>query len=176
MREGIGLYRGKRKDNGEWVCGGFHSRFGRAFIIGISKKLRIDGIEVDPETVGLFTGLYDSTKWEELLEEEKVHFYYENYSEDGETIKYPNVESIKRLWKGKRIFEGDIVKVERDLWHGENKKEREIFNGVVWYDEEHACFGIKSEKYRCLPMRRFKGDYQTVIGNIHDNSELLQNT
>ena len=77
---------------------------------------------------------------------------------------------------GKRIFEGDIVRVERDLWHGENKIEREVFNGVVWYDEKHTCFGIKSEKYRCLPIHRFKGDYVTVIGNIHDNPELLNGT
>jgi hypothetical protein len=75
---------------------------------------------------------------------------------------------------GKKIFEGDIVKVERDLWHGENKKEREVFNGAVWYDEKHTCFGLKSEKYRCLPIARFKGDYSTVIGNIHDNPELLK--
>lgn len=53
------LFRSKRIVNGEWVYGGFHSRFGRAFIIGISKTLRIDGIEVDPETVGEYTGLTD---------------------------------------------------------------------------------------------------------------------
>ena len=75
---------------------------------------------------------------------------------------------------GTKIFEGDIVKVERDLWRGENKKERETFNGVVWYDEKHTCFGLKSKKYRCLPIWRFKGDYSTVIGNVHDNPELLE--
>lgn len=75
---------------------------------------------------------------------------------------------------GTKIFEGDIVRVERDLYSGENKKERETFNGVVWYDEKHTCFGLKSKKYRCLPIHRFKGDYSTVIGNIHDNPELLE--
>ena len=73
-----------------------------------------------------------------------------------------------------KIFEGDIVRVERDLWSGENKKEREIFNGVVWYDEKTTGFGLKSKNYRCLPLNRFAGDYQTVIGNIHDNPELLE--
>lgn len=75
---------------------------------------------------------------------------------------------------GTKIFEGDIVRVERDLYSGENKKERETFNGVVWYDEKHTCFGLKSKKYRCLPIHRFKGDYSTVIGNVHDHPELLE--
>ena len=75
---------------------------------------------------------------------------------------------------GVKIFEGDVIKVERDLHCGENKKEREIFNGVVWYDDKHTCFGIKSKKYRCLPIHRFKGDYSAIIGNIHDNPELLK--
>ena len=75
---------------------------------------------------------------------------------------------------GKKIFEGDVVKVERDFWHGENKKEREIFISVVCYDERSADFGLKGAKYMNLTMHRFKGDYQTVIGNIHDNPELLR--
>ena len=75
---------------------------------------------------------------------------------------------------GKKIFEGDVVKVERDFWHGENKKEREIFISVVCYDERSADFGLKGAKYMNLTMHRFKGDYQTVIGNIHDNPELLK--
>lgn len=57
MREMI--FRGKWIANGKWRYGGFHSRFGRAFIIGCSKTLRIDGVEVDPETVGQYTGLTD---------------------------------------------------------------------------------------------------------------------
>ena len=53
------LFRGKRTCNNEWVEGGFHSRFGKAYIIGISKTERIDGTEVIPETVGQYTGLTD---------------------------------------------------------------------------------------------------------------------
>ena len=75
---------------------------------------------------------------------------------------------------GKRIFEGDIIQTERDLFGGENKKEREIFNSVAFYDTKSACFGLKSNKYRCLPLRRFKGDFNEIIGNVHDNPELLK--
>ena len=53
------LFRGKRLCNGMWVHGGFHHREGKNYIIGISKKWRIDGEELIPETVGQYTGLTD---------------------------------------------------------------------------------------------------------------------
>lgn len=97
---------------------------------------------------------------------------------DHETVgQYTGLRDCKRTEEypeGQMLFEGDVIKVERDLYCGENKKEREIFNGVVWYDDKHTCFGIKSKKYRCLPIHRFKGDYSAIIGNIHDNPELLK--
>lgn len=100
------------------------------------------------------------------------------YEVDTETVgQYTGMKDCKRTAEypeGQMIFEGDVIKVERDLHCGENKKEREIFNGVVWYDDKHTCFGIKSKKYRCLPIHRFKGDYSAIIGNIHDNPELLK--
>ena len=74
---------------------------------------------------------------------------------------------------GKKIFEGDIVKTERDLWHGENKKDREVFVSVVRYDEKQCSFGLYG-RYKFLALHRFKGDFNEVIGNIHDNPELLK--
>lgn len=142
------LFRGKRKDNGEWVEG-FYVRVGNIHYIFTGKicfgqgYADFDRYKVDPETVGQYTGLRDCKR----------------------TAEYP---------EGQMIFEGDVINVERDLHCGENKKEREIFNGVVWYDDKHTCFGIKSKKYRCLPIHRFKGDYSTIIGNIHDNPEILE--
>lgn len=53
------LFRGKRLCNGEWLQGGIVERDDRAYIVGVSKSLRIDGVEVDPETVCQFTGLTD---------------------------------------------------------------------------------------------------------------------
>lgn len=136
------LFRGKRRDTGEWVDGLLFNEYS-TFLLRFLWKIQhinkfgmpIAHYEIDPETVGQFTGLTDKN--------------------------------------GTRIFEGDIVRVERWLYSGENKKEREVFNGVVWYDEKRTCFGLRSTKYRCLPIARFKGDYITVIGNIHDNPELL---
>ena len=71
---------------------------------------------------------------------------------------------------GKKIFEGDIIRVEHDLWRGENKKTRESDIGVVIYNTNTAEFGAKIHGYcNCLTLRRWKGDFNEVIGNIHDN-------
>ena len=71
---------------------------------------------------------------------------------------------------GKKIFEGDIIRVEHDLWHGENKKTRESDIGVVIYNTNTAEFGAKIHGYcNCLTLRRWKGDFNEVIGNIYDN-------
>lgn len=66
---------------------------------------------------------------------------------------------------GKKIFEGDIVKAER------------IYNGlywtgcVVWW---HGCFAIQGIKdSNNVPAIDLFRNYE-VIGNIHDNPELLE--
>ena len=53
------LFRGKLPYSGNWTHGGLVERDGRAYIVGVSKSLRIDGVEVVPETMGQFTGVTD---------------------------------------------------------------------------------------------------------------------
>ena len=54
------LFRAKRIDNGEWVEGGFcKSSDGRTYMVGVSKRGYIDGLEVIPETICQCTGLKD---------------------------------------------------------------------------------------------------------------------
>lgn len=43
----------------EWIEGGIKTKDGRAFIIGMSSKMRVEAMEVDPDTVGQYTGLCD---------------------------------------------------------------------------------------------------------------------
>ena len=67
---------------------------------------------------------------------------------------------------GKKIFEGDVVKAERicngKAWQGI----------VVWWN---GCFAIQGIKDRNVPAIDLFVEYE-VIGNIHDNKELLNET
>ena len=58
MREII--FRGKRLDNGEWISGNLfvNDTDGRAYILAGSRTVTIEW-EIDPSTVGQYTGLKD---------------------------------------------------------------------------------------------------------------------
>ena len=128
------LFRGKRLDNGEWIEGTpFHRKsfYGspddRHFML-TGEELHYDyyeAHEVDPATIGQFTGLRDK----------------------DET----------------RIFEGDIVKSV----YGEHvaSVEAEVWNCGCCY----PVFGFSTET-----TNPGIGDTLEVIGNIHDNPELLE--
>lgn len=113
MNRDTGLFRGRRVDNGAWVegflcCGGEFLRhksyiMPRAYATCVSdfekKELSIGGFaEVDPDTVGEFTGMYDGTMWEDLSREEQGVWLTNTHGADP-----------AEHWRGKRIFEGDIV-------------------------------------------------------------------
>lgn len=151
------LFRGKSTDNGEWVEGTY---FPPANTL-ISYKLElIDGVVtfmdfcVIPETVGQFTGLTDSN--------------------------------------GKRIFDGDIIRYA-DLYdyncYLESIDNPEVYDNIdldnIWTIDE-VVYGIKVG-YPAFDLN--KHDFETnglselsesgqyfyeVIGNIHDNPELLK--
>ena len=147
------LFRGKRIDNGEWVCSGNLIHFNEGdqhFIANLNDKCitthdendHIIAIEdtriykVIPETVGQYTGL---TK------------------------------------NGNKIFEGDVF-----AW---NDNEIDEITGkpypdeisVVCFDDKKSAFVSKTLNGGC------EGLYETIsdknsryIGNIHDNPELLK--
>ena len=124
------LFRGKRKDNGNWILGSLLNFRENTYIIphnseycyDDTEKLAFDVeyFEVSFETVGQYTGLTDKN--------------------------------------GKKIFEGDIL-----IWGFE------IY--IITYIEEYGQFlGTNGEaKYGLTP-----ADESEVIGNIHDNPELLK--
>lgn len=72
---------------------------------------------------------------------------------------------------GTEIFEGDIVKRVFTLWHGETKKTRETQIGVVVYSNRDCSFQVEK---KCNLRKPWDGDTIEVIGNIHDNPELLE--
>ena len=154
------LFKGKQKDNGEWVEGFYIERKsdGAAYIatntIGASinsiiNNMTATAFRVIPETVGPFTCLYDSTKWEELTElEQKVWLKFHTENE----------------WKGKKIFEGDILKNKLGYY-------------VVVWDDKYLQWAVKNQKgVICFTLNTIISDKKrpcTAIGNIHDNPELL---
>ena len=77
---------------------------------------------------------------------------------------------------GKKIFEGDIVKREYTLHHGETKTTRETQIGVVNFNDrgEFIANTVKGRGNWFSIGVVWKGDYIDVIGNIHDNPELLK--
>lgn len=144
------LFRGKRIDNDEWVEGGLdtdweipHEERHRYFI----SIPYYDAVQVDPATVGQYTGLMDK--------------------------------------HGKKIFEGDYVKVVIKKYGYDGMTETETTQkGLVAYDsigmiglvlEVRDGHNLWSDCFLELSMSDSIIDYCfEVIGNIHDNSEPLR--
>lgn len=143
------LFKGKRKDNGEWVEGDLfyndNTNYPMTLIGGLilsrnkyTDEIDIDGyglIEVDPETVCQYTGLKDMN--------------------------------------GKKIFEWDIVKVKfRDgrIWSLEKE-----YNYVVRYYGWQASFEFEGndELLGCPCLVQQNQHTFEVIGNVFDHKEFL---
>ena len=105
------------------------------------------------------------------------------FSEDGKPIRHCIVDlppfgycvdpetvgqfTGRRDKNGKRVFEGDIL----DLLYGK-------YRGVVLWSNHDQCYIISQNGDKNLHLDDFgnygKSEYYEVIGNIHDNPELLE--
>ena len=150
MREII--FRGKRLDNGEWVEGFYNhipnGRFGtdEHMIQTIKENGKIGMLyDVDPSTVGQNTGLKDK--------------------------------------HGKRIFEGDIIKSDNGRYSAISVvKFGEYYPKMFCAMLAICCpgtqhlnangFYLASTKHEDMIL--FKSRYFEIIGNVHDNLELLK--
>ena len=147
------LFRGKRLDNGEWIEGHLLTvtlREETAYLIfADSFKIVCGEVKaslhalVDPATVGQYTGLKDK--------------------------------------HGKRIFEGDLLNGFRYPFLRDNA--HNYFAEVVWFDNSPA-FGLVTHKNPLSAVRgisdgntEYMEDFDPnnweVIGNVHDNPELM---
>lgn len=138
-----GLYRGKRKDNGEWVEGYYVK----------SKYYEGGEHHFIIETVNQYDDYYSFCGYVYDVIPETV----------GKCINLPDKN-------GKQIYDGDILR--RVL---RNAAETDYIYTVAWC-EECAMFVLP-----CITYEPGEADFTIVdskefevVGNIHDNSELLK--
>lgn len=167
MREYMGLYRGKRIDNGKWTAGSLmcsasflqskiyiaRTAYCASVCDSKNKELMIGGFaEVDPDTVGECTGLRDKNG--------KLIF-------EGDIAK-ESFEGVSSDCDGEHSFLVDFegYKIGRVSFGGHGAFITSTY-GELWKDGEQV-------DYTPTRRKRLVGYRSEVIGNIHDNPELLK--
>ena len=150
------LFRGKQADNGEWVegsltsCGEYFSTITRI----VPAEHIIYGYDVDPSTVGQYTGLTDKNG--------KRVF-------EGDIIRYADkldYEMYKESLEAPEAYEGVDFS---DLWTVDK-----VVYGIEW---GYPAFDLCNHEFDCNGLSELSEsmDYHyEVIGTIHDNPELLE--
>ena len=144
------LFRGKRTDNGEWVEGYYYK----------AKYCRTDDELCD----------YITVPHPKEYNEPSSH-----YIVNPETVgQYTGLKDKN----GTKIFEGDIVKYKDACKFGdddemEEAEEQYLCTNVVEF--ENGRFFPLPKRYDCEDYFFSYGSYDfEVIGNVHDNPELLR--
>ena len=138
------IFRGKRADNGEWVCGGSIIRFNKE-----------QGEDCDlvfmPQYDEKCLCTHDAN--DNIIAWDKTMFY----KIDPSTVGQYTGQTDKN---GKRIFEGDVVEYQ------------EYGNLAVAWDD--GAFQLMREDTFYDMLDHYTSGISTVVGNIHDNPELLE--
>lgn len=129
-----------------------------AIIDFLNKTIQYNKIPLKDCELMQYTGLKDSTEFNELTKEEQEDWLKENKIED---------------WKGKEIFEGDIIQDINDnnlLRYGEDNN----LTPVEFYNGSFGISVIFDGAFVPLYPYDVDGFKFKVVGNIHQNSELLE--
>ena len=125
----------------------------------------------------------DSGEWEYgncVFTENKVCLIYnQTHSIDlqGFTVEENSVGQYTGLTdkNGTRVFEGDILKIinkYQSPFDDDTNEYTDITTDVVHFDDEGLCFSYGKSPFLCV-VDNVTAEYE-VIGNIHDNPELLE--
>lgn len=122
---------------------------------------------------GLLTKLYDE-QFKNLPAEMTNEYGVSGIEIDHNTIGQYTGLTDKN---GKKIFEGDIVKEEYEVFVSARAKEKRVKIGYVEYESNSLCCGYYA--YFWNDKEKWRGNFAIhcgceVIGNIHDNPELLK--
>lgn len=152
---------GKKPDDGTWVTGDLH--YYNTGHPHIHYDLNGQRISVDVDTIGEFTGLKDKNGTM-VYEGDILH-----------VVEWENLIAWDKDWGGDpnrfELFSLDEIK-------GEKRKE---YTSPVFWDEGGFCLG-SSPGDKDVPLCCLFGDMKRsapifdfeVIGNIHDNPELIR--
>lgn len=153
------IFRGKRLDRGEWVVGSLIKMgpvgYVHHFVLPDYASAFYD-IEVDPATIGQYTGLTDKNGVK-IFEGDIV------CDDEPEDMEYKPLPVFGVVEFGE--YDGDLLSLEYKTTSDH------VGFSVDWKDNED---GEYSKDYRRDLGYWIKYPYFTVCGNIHDNPELLE--
>ena len=152
-----------RKDNddwdvndmikGNWTTWGFHCDNRLNEVV-----FNHPGVNIIPQTIGQFSGYYDGASWANLLPQEAEEFRLKCSREAG---VYTDLETAKKLWRGHKIFEGDLLS---------DKNDPEVTGAVIF---ENGSFRLAIYRQHSILTKSGWVDKNPVLEEILPFDELV---